>query len=214
MGWLKAVDTQFVVVWCGVISTLAMYSILYKENRVFRLFEHWFIGLAVGYGLGQTWIQVLAPKWFRPIAVEGRWWWVFALLWAGMYYLVYSRKYNWIYRMAIGISFGIAAGYGLKGFVTANTPQIYSSFKPPFLATAPYFSFSNLVFLVSIVSVIVYFFFSVEHRLAAVRQTSQLGRWFIMIYLGAIFGTTVMGRMSLLIQRLLFVLRDALHVVK
>ena len=53
-----------------------------------------------------------------------------------------------------------------------------------------------------------YFFFSVEHRTHLIRQPARMGRYFLMISLGAIFGTTVMGRFSLLIARLDY-LRDA-----
>ena len=47
-----------------------------------------------------------------------------------------------------------------------------------------------------------------EHKSKIIRVPSSLGRYFLMITLGAIFGTTVMGRFSLIIERLNF-LKDA-----
>jgi len=32
----------------GLLTTIAIYSMLYKENPIFRLFEHIFVGLSVG----------------------------------------------------------------------------------------------------------------------------------------------------------------------
>lgn len=56
-----------ITAWCGAISTFAIYSVLYAENRFYRLFEHIFIGLAAGYGVYITWAQVLGPKWWAPM---------------------------------------------------------------------------------------------------------------------------------------------------
>ncbi len=41
-----------------------------------------------------------------------------------------------------------------------------------------------------------------------------MGRWLLMISFGATFGSTVMARMSLVIDRLLFILRDALKIAQ
>ena len=53
-----------------------------------------------------------------------------------------------------------------------------------------------------------YFFFSFEHKHVVVQRTAAAGRWFLMIGFGAIFGATVMGRMTLFIGRLNFILTD------
>jgi len=45
-----------------------------------------------------------------------------------------------------------------------------------------------------------YFFFSVEHK-GAIKKASNIGIYFLMLYFGAIFGNTVMGRFSLLYGR-------------
>jgi hypothetical protein len=53
-----------------------------------------------------------------------------------------------------------------------------------------------------------YFFFSFEHKHTVVRGSARMGRWLLMICFGVIFGNTVMGRMSLFIDRLMFLLND------
>ena len=107
-------------------------------------------------------------------------------------------------------SLSIFSGKGsIKGFIIGNMPQVLGSFKTVTQTTSPYLVFNGIVFLVVILSVLTYFFFSVEHsKHPTVRRSANLGRWFIMVYLGAIFGTTVMGRMSLFIQRLMFLLEE------
>jgi hypothetical protein len=194
----------------GVICSLAMLSIIYRENKIYRLFEHVFIGLAIGFGVGETWNLVLKPEWWAPVS-DGKWWWMLTMLPAAMYYFIYSKKHNWISRVIIGFGFGLGVGGGFVGFIAGNVPQITASFKPITMAHAPYIHFSNLVFMVGFIATMTYFYFSIDHRHRSIAVSSRLGRWFIMIYLGAIFGTTVMGRMSILIERVTYMLR-AFHV--
>jgi hypothetical protein len=65
--------------------------------------------------------------------------------------------------------------------------------------------------LVGVVTVLVYFFFSIEHRGPA-KIAARTGIYFLMVYFGAAFGYTVMARMSLVIGRfddlILFASRD------
>jgi hypothetical protein len=45
------------------------------------------------------------------------------------------------------------------------------------------------------------------------RNAAAAGRWLMMIAFGAMFGFTVMARLSLLIDRMLFLLNECLHLV-
>jgi len=60
--------------------------------------------------------------------------------------------------------------------------------------------FSGVTIVIGVASVLIYFFFSVEHK-GIVNRISRLGIYFVMIAFGASFGYTVMARMSLLIGR-------------
>ena len=59
---------------------------------------------------------------------------------------------------------------------------------------------NNLITLIGVISVLFYFFFSVEHR-GIGQAIARTGIVFLMIAFGAAFGYTVMSRMSLLIGR-------------
>jgi hypothetical protein len=64
-----------------------------------------------------------------------------------------------------------------------------------------------LVGMIGVVTVLVYFFFSLEHR-GVVGKTARVGVWFLMITFGAAFGLTVMGRITLLAGRFEFLFMD------
>ena len=63
------------------------------------------------------------------------------------------------------------------------------------------------IIVVAVLSTLIYFYFSHEHT-GALGVTAKLGIWFIMISFGAHFGFTVMGRVSLLIGRMQFLIDD------
>jgi hypothetical protein len=65
----------------------------------------------------------------------------------------------------------------------------------------------NLVVVIGVVTVLIYFFFSSPHK-GPLKPAARIGIYFLMISFGASFGYTVMGRISLLIGRLTFVVTD------
>lgn len=201
------------VIWIGALCTLAVYTILYRENPVFRFVEHVFVGLATGYGMNQVITQVLVPKWGEPLFAGRQWYWIFALLVGSMFYFVYFRRQVWISRWAMGLFIGLGAGLGIVGFVTEFAPQMTASFKPIYNMANGEFSFNNLLIIFTLIAVMTYFFFSIDHkRSVALAGTAKTGRWLLMIAFGAIFGNTVMARVSLLIERVSFLLFQWLHL--
>lgn len=199
---------QRIEVWVAAICTLGIYSFLYRENRFYRFFEHVFMGVAGGWGIVITWTEVLKPKWWDPMTSgframsggQGDPWgalWVVALPLGSMWYFIYSRRYAWISRIIFGFFMGAAAGMSFRGFIGGQMPQLLSSFKP-------LNSLNNVVFAVTLVCVMLYFFFSFEQKNPVVRNGAAVGRWLLMIAFGAMFGNTVMARMSLFIERFQF----------
>ncbi|KPJ63514.1 hypothetical protein AMK68_03830 [candidate division KD3-62 bacterium DG_56] len=209
--WLSHQDG---VVWLGAVSTLAIYSILYRENPVFRFFEHIFVGVATGYGVQLIVTQVLGPMWWEPMVRRGAWYWIFALLAASLFYFVYSRRLVWMSRLIIGVFMGLTAGNGLVGFVTLVGPQVAASIKPVVVVSAgvPRPDVNHLLFMITLITVMFYFYFSISHAGRRAGAVARVGRWLVMVTFGSIFGLTVMGRMSLLIDRLSFLLFDWLHL--
>ncbi|MEN6520962.1 MAG: hypothetical protein ABFD46_07415 [Armatimonadota bacterium] len=188
----------------GVICTLAIFSILYKENPYYRLFEHIFIGLACGQGVYMTWTDMLKPKWWDVMFVQGQWWWALALPAGLMFYFVFSKKNAWISKLMFGFLMGLGAGMAFQDFANTTIPQVRGSFKPvipaPGIPTTE--AINNFVFVFILITIMSYFFFSIDHKTKTMRGSAKLGRWFLMFAFGAMFGSTVMARMALFIGRL------------
>lgn len=213
------------VIWLGALATLALYSILYRENPVYRFAEHVFLGLATGYGMYIIWREVLHEKWWTEL-VNGHWLWILALVAGGMYYTIFSKRLAWMSRLVMMAMMGLVAGTSFRAFFGQYMKQIGTSFKPLFVVQTAgpggavdvpasiFASFTNILFMVCIVTVMTYFFFSFEQKSKVVRGVSGTGRWLMMIAFGAMFGSTVMARMSLFIGRLDFLFGDWIHLIR
>lgn len=211
--WIIA-NTASIVIWVGALCTLGLYTILYKENKIYRLFEHIYLGLAMGFLIAQTWTKVLLPKWWVPMWDKGEWWLIFALFAGLFYYFIFIPKFNWLARMMIGFFLGVTAGRAFQVFANDTWPQIVSSFRPIFpklsgTALSPaqvqaeiITSINNLIFLIILITVMTYFFFSIEQKNPALKRSARIGRYMLMFTFGAIFGSTMMARLSLLIDRM------------
>jgi hypothetical protein len=213
-------------------ATLAILSFLWKENPVYRFFEHLFMGLTLGWGIVTTWTDSLVPRWFTPLfgrdLAAGESYnpanllWMLALAAGTMWYFIFTRRLKWIARIIIGFFIGVGAGIGIQGFFRLQLPQIAASFKPLWVKTTNRAGeaaldlramFDNLVFLVTFYCSMAYFLFTFKRDRSVLKHTASAGRWLMMIAFGAMFGTTVMARLSLLIDRIQFLLEDWLGLV-
>ena len=73
-------------------------------------------------------------------------------------------------------------------------------------------STAAILVFVGVLSVLAYFFFSLEHK-GALGRTAKVGVWYLMITFGASFGFTVMGRIALLAARFEFLFDDWLWLI-
>jgi hypothetical protein len=196
-----------VILAAGVLCTLAVFSVLYKENPLFRFFEYLFIGLATGYSVVRVWVDILRPKWWDAM-IAGNWWMIFAVLLGLLYYTMYIRRFAWMSRLLIGAMMGFGAGVAFQGFASSYGPQIAASFIPlvPGGDLTLYQLVNNWVITITLVAVMTYFFFAFEQQNRVVQGTAKWGRWLLMISFGAIFGQTVMARMALATGRLEFLI--------
>jgi hypothetical protein len=219
----------------GGVCVLAIYSFLVKENSGYRLFEHLFIGISAGMGVvvgirDFLWPRILEPLFGLDIVVypdgtlskEYNFWLILYLLpmaFGLLYYTLYSKKHAWMAKLVIGFSLGMSGGIAFKGFFNEITPQITKSLKP-LLTWSPVagepgmyqlgIAFGNCLFVFTLLSVMVYFFFSFRATAESptLRKVSHSGRWLMMVCFGAFFGSTVMARMALLVERIQFLLTD------
>ena len=226
-----------------VLTILGLFSVLYKENKFYRFFEHVFLGLSSGWAIVVMWSETLRPQWWEkmvgviPDAVaggsaqnqDGLWALIFLLPFGLMGYLVFSKKLNWMSRIPIGIILGSFAGQEISVWFNNYGKKIYESMVP-ILPTSlesftrpdtggltkaqidaitttvyPSQAITNLLSIITLLSVLSYFLFSFDVKSKFVKGFNITGRYLLMVGFGAIFGSTVLMRFTLLIDRMYFV---------
>jgi hypothetical protein len=198
-------------IWIAALLTIACLSFLYKDNPFFRFAESLFAGVSLGYFIGITMNQTLMPNLIAPMQKDfGQNW---DLLVPGLLgvllYMRYVSKIAWVSRYALAIYVTYYIGLDFTRRIHGEIlPQLARTIQP--LASLDQQTLFSLVFIVGVLSVLVYFFFSKEQN-AVTRPIARLGVWFLMVSFGAAFGFTVMGRVALLIGRLNFLIFDWLY---
>jgi len=202
--------THGIETWIAAFLTLCVFSFLYRDNPFYRLAEHLFVGASAGYLLAVEYHNVLVPNVFQPLFRDHRL--IFAIpLALGL--LILARAFDrtatwsrWAVAFYVGIYSGIAIPGYMQGFILAQLADAAKPFPPGWAAV------NAALGLVGLMGVLAYFFFSAPHR-GPHGFASRVGIWFLMVAFGASFGYTVMARVSLLIARVQFLLRDWLHIL-
>ncbi|MEE3233907.1 MAG: hypothetical protein VX294_07060 [Candidatus Latescibacterota bacterium] len=197
--------------------TLALYSFLYKDNPFFKMAENLFVGVAAAYVFGQYWYPTIYGEiWVRLIDLSqgegdpGDVWLLVPTLLGLLMLTRFSRRFSWLSRLSFAFFVGLGAGLTIPRTISSFIlAQVEATLQPLSWSLA---GLDLLVILMGVVSVLVYFFFSLEHK-GVVGKVSRLGIAFLMISFGASFGYTIMARLSLLIGRISFLMDDWLHLL-
>ena len=218
-------------IWVAALFTLFIMSFLLRDNPMYKIAESVVVGVSAAYwmvvGFWTTLIPNLLgklfPGWIKSWAMPGldvkaELLYAIPLILGVMLLWRLSPKGSWISRWPLAFIIGTTAGIRLMGFIHADfLSQIRNTITTIWVNDAGgsfifWESLKNLVLVIGVLSAIVYFFFSIEHK-GFVGKTAKLGIWFLMVTFGAAFGYTVMGRIALLAIRLEFLLDDWLWLI-
>lgn len=196
--------SNFAGIWVAAFLTLAIYSFLYKDNPVYRLAESIFVGVSLGYEVGLVFYRTIWPNLVeRLLADPGpNWYLAIGGIIGIMLYCRYIPKVSFLGRWALAVYIGYFIGVELMQRLHGDVlPQVRDTMLP--LSSLSLVTFQNLLIIVGVLSVLIYFYFSKPHT-GILKPVSRIGVYFIMICFGASFGYTIMARISLLIGRLTF----------
>ena len=217
-----SVSTDFGV-WVGAFLTLCILSFLYRDNPFFRFAESVFAGVSLGYYVGIVADNTLVPNLFEPLLLgqgEGvassleRWLFLVPLALGLLLYARYVPKIAWLSRWALAIYVGYYMGLQmmqkLQGEVQPQTADTILSLANG--VNDPGTLINNLVIVRRGVD---------RARLLLLLRRAQ-GRdrrhlagsasGFSWSSFGAAFGYTVMGRVSILIGRINWLLAEWLGI--
>ena len=190
----------------AAILTLAIFSYLYKDNPIYKFAEYLFVGIGAGYWFCVEWHSVLVPNLFSKLR-SGDLLLIAPLVLGLLLFTRFFGKISWLSRWPMGLMVGTFSGLAVIGFLQS---ELIAQIQANLLSVntgAMGTNVNNAILIGGLIASLVYFFFSSEHK-GAVGGTARVGIWFLMISFGASYGFTVMARISLLIGRLMFLMKD------
>src|SRR5690349_23322166 len=207
-------DVTTLGAWMATGLTLFIFSFLYRDNPLFKLAEHLYVGISVGYTIVKSYDTVIVHLIVKPIVEQGE----IALLipvTIGLLMLTrYVPRAAWMSRYAFAFIVGVGSGLAIPRTISSFILKQVEDTVRPLLSLAgsdgvsfsvnllnPASNLNAIIILIGVSSVLFYFFFSIEHS-GPGKAVARTGILFLMIAFGAAFGYTVMARMSLLIGRL------------
>ena len=196
----------FLGAWVAVGLTLFIYSFLYKDNPFFKLAEHLYVGVSMGYTIVRIYYDTMVKSLFQPMVNEGKWWLILPALLGLLMLTRFIPKMTWLSRWSFAFVVGFGSGVVIPRIISSYIlQQVQGTLLPLASVGEEGFRFglaqvNTVLILIGVVTVLFYFFFSIEHR-GAIRGAARVGIYFLMVSFGAAFGYTVMARMSLLIGR-------------
>ena len=199
--------------WVATGLTLLIFSFLYKDNPLFKLAEHLYVGVSIGYLIVKTYDTVIDRLVITPIVEQGEYSLLIPVA-IGMLMLTrYVPKAAWMSRYAFAFIVGMGSGLAIPRTISSFILKQVEDTVRPLLSMAgpdgvtfsmnllnPASNLNAIIILFGVSSVLFYFFFSIEHS-GMGKAVARTGIMFLMISFGAAFGYTVMARMSLLIGR-------------
>lgn len=203
--------SELLGIWIAAALSFMIFSFLYKDNPVYKLGEHVFLGISLGYGWclyywNDIFSNAIAPLFYPEDGIARNYVLIIPIVLGAFILVRVVPRLAWLSRYSFAL---LIAGYA--GLAVPN--EIAGRFLPQLVATMGPFgpgwsaALTQLVLLAGVFCTVVFFFFSLEHR-GAVGKIGRVGVIFIMVAFGAAFGYTVMARVSLLIGRFQFLLDD------
>lgn len=215
--------------WVAVILTLVVFSYLLGDNVLYRLAEHIFVGVAVGYAVVIAFHSVIIPKLVSPTidalqAQDSGRLTVLAITWL-LGVLLFTKAFRragflpWLGSFSLATLLGVGAALAISGALLGTLrPQVdAASDLRLYMGTQQYSPalawFSGVLVLVGTTGVLVHFYFGAGQKgplaklwTGVLRAWGGFGRWFILITFAALLATTFMGRLSLLVGRVQFLI--------
>jgi hypothetical protein len=192
-------------VWIAALLTIFAYTIIFKDNPLYRIAEHVLVGLSSGYLFIVTWNYVydqsVAPFFKgQGLLVAG-----ISLVLGVLIFTKFSKRTTWLSNLSIAVLVGTATGLTVRGYLFAQLIDQVKASIVPVAKLQPLDLVNTLLSLVIVVCTVSYFLFSMEHK-GTVGVLAKIGRYGMMAAFGAAYGGTVMTRLTIFIQRAQYLL--------
>lgn len=196
--------------WIAAFFVISVYSFLYGDNPLFTFAEHVFVGLATAHAAVMGYFSIIERAW-TPL-MKGQILWLGAIIGGVMLWCRLFKSTTWISRIPLGFLMGVTAALSVTRSVDAEFwKQVTATMSLKW--TRP----NDAIYILCVLFTLSYFLFCYREdspQGIAIKKARVVGQYIMMIAFGASLGSTVMGRLSLVIGQIQFLLGDWLKVLK
>lgn len=201
--------------WLCATIVIWIYSFAYRDNVLYKLAEHMFVGTAAGYSMALALDSLnrvlIAPAVKTPQTFwSTSWHYVIPTILGILMFAKYSRRYHWLARYAVGINVAVGTGLALRTVPVANIVKQVTATILPLWGSNPIQVINNWILLLITAGGLTYFLFTIfPRRVEGVRPSPvywvyrafyYIGIYGMMIGFGALFANTVMTRVAFLVS--------------
>ena len=162
--------SEIIGAWFIVFFTFCIFSFLYGDNPFYKIAEHIFVGVSAGYVFALTWWDQVWPNLFGRLfpsyvnaGFEFDFLYIIPLV-LGIFMLCrLIPSLSWLARISIGYIVGMAAGLKIYVFMNSNILKQIQNSGIDF-SNNGWEIFNHLLILFGVISALIYFFFSKEHK--------------------------------------------------
>jgi hypothetical protein len=204
-------------IWAGFVATLMVFSYLLGDNLLYRIALYVFVGLAAGFVTIVTlqsavlpWLNstVLAPSAGIGERAVG----MIPVLLAALLLIKTSPRFGRLGNLALAFIIGVGTAVALVGAVSGTLLPLANA-STRLIATEVA---NGAVVLLGVVSTLVYFTYvarRVPGQLSATGQrglfiaaVSAIGKGFIVVTLGALYGSAILTGLTIFSERVAFII--------
>lgn len=198
--------------WIGSIFIILVftYFISNKQNVFFRFAQTTLVGISLGYIVVLVMIKTIDSTVIFNLA-KGNWIYIIPFIIGLMGYSKFIKGYEYLGRAPISIIVAVAFGLGGRGAFEIVRAQIAASANKLILGVDVGTAFNNLIFIIAITTTMGYFYFTMTPKQEkTVKPFIQIGRIFLMIFIGQRFGGAIMSRLSLFLGQMEYIIWNLL----
>lgn len=207
-GLLGPGTGEVVTTWIAALATLVVLLGLLGERRIFGWSQHLLAGLATGYLALLAIDAVIVPRLVAPLLGGGA---ARPELWLGLGLVGLAAGSPWLPRIAAAVPVSIAVGslaaFALGGAIVGTLlPQLAAAAAIP--AAAGPFAVAAGVASALVTGLVLVSFIHGAPRGRFTSGAAALGRWLLLVGIGAWLGYLLFSRLLLLLDRIAFLLGD------